>query len=268
MVQGHVRSSSKLEKIDKGLLNVYESTIINWTMDRIKTGIEELDKTIGGFPKGKTVLLTGDPGTGKTIFGLQLTNESCGQGYKTVFISTEESVDDLHQQGMSFGWDLEKFESMDLLRFVELAGHRALEIETGISISMDAVKGNFMELLDNMPEGTQVLIIDSLGSHASNLTAHEFRDRFDLLAYNLAQMAITTLIILDNITSKEFNDIALFSAYGAIQLMKKENPYTGKRERVMDIVKMRNTKTTVQLLSYDINSKGIVITTPVEHSSI
>ncbi len=73
-----------------------------------------------------------------------------------------------------------------------------------------------------------------------------------------------TLIILDNVTSKEFNDIALFSAYGAIQLMKKENPYTGKRERVMDIIKMRNTKTTVQLLSYNINSKGIDINTSVD----
>ncbi len=234
-------------------------------MARIKTGIAELDRTLGGFPVGKTVLLTGDPGTGKTIFGLQLTNESCGQGLRTVFISTEESADDLRQQGKSFGWELEKFESSGLLRFIELAGHRALEIETGISISMEAVKGNFMELLDKMPEGTQVLVIDSLGSHASNLTAHEFRDRFDLLTYNLARMGITTLIILDNVTSKEFNDIALFSAYGAIQLMKRENPYTGKRERVMDVVKMRNTKTTVQLLSYEINLKGIEIITPIEY---
>jgi len=249
---------------EKGLLNIYEGIIISMSMDRIKTGLAELDRTLGGFPAGKTVLVTGDPGTGKTIFGLQVANECCVQGLRTVFISTEESAVDLRMQGKSFGWSLENHEKDGLLKFVELAGYRALEIETALSISMDAVKGNFMEILDNLPEETQVLIIDSLGSHAANLTSHEFRDRFDLLTYTLAGMGITTLIILDNVTSKEFNDIALFSAYGAIQLMKKENPYTGKRERVMDIIKMRNTKTTVQLLSYNINSKGIEINTSVD----
>lgn len=234
-------------------------------MDRLRTGIAELDRTIGGFPEGKTVLVTGDPGTGKTIFGLQLANECCLQGLKTVFISTEESAGDLRMQGKSFGWDLENFEKKGLMKFIELAGHRALETETAISISMDAIKGNFVELLYNLPEGTQTLVLDSLGSHAANLTPYEFRDRFDLFTYTLAGKGITALIILDNVTSKQFNDIALFSTYGAIKLMKMDNPYTGKRERVMDVVKMRNTKTTVQLLSYKINSKGIEITTQIEY---
>jgi KaiC/GvpD/RAD55 family RecA-like ATPase len=41
--------------------------------------------------------------------------------------------------------------------------------------------------------------------------------------------------------------------------MKRENPYTGRRERVMDVVKMRSTKSPTQFLTYDINSKGIEI---------
>ena len=73
-------------------------------MDRIKTGIKELDTMIGGFPVGKTVLITGDAGSGKTIFGLQFANISCIEGKKTVYISTEESAEDLRQQGKSFGW--------------------------------------------------------------------------------------------------------------------------------------------------------------------
>ena len=40
-------------------------------MNRIKTGISGLDERIDGIPSGKTILLTGEPGTGKTIFGLQ-----------------------------------------------------------------------------------------------------------------------------------------------------------------------------------------------------
>lgn len=230
---------------------------MNKTMERIKTGISELDNILGGFPTGKTILVTGDPGTGKTIFGMEFAKSCCEQGIKTAYISTEENACDLRLQGKSFGWALESFEEKGILKFIDITGKRVAEIKSALSISMDAQKGNFEDLIDNLPEGTRVLIIDSLGNHTSNLMSFEFRDRFDLLVYNLAIKGITALIILDSVTSKEFNDIALFSAYGAIQLMKRENPYTDRRERVMDIVKMRNTKTPIQLITYEIGSKGI-----------
>lgn len=233
-------------------------------MERFRTGILELDNILGGFPVGKTVLVTGDPGSGKTIFGLQFANTNCIKGIKTVYVSTEENSSDLRLQGMSFGWDLEDFEKNGSLHFMELAEYRAKEIETAMTIRLDAVKGNFSELLEQLPEGAQVIIIDSLGSRTTNLTSFEFRDRFDLLVYNIAHMGLTALVILDNVTSKLFNDIALFCAYGAIQLMKRENPYTGRRERVMDIVKMRNTKTPVQLLSYEIGPEGIEVKAQVK----
>ena len=57
-------------------------------MDRTNTGILELDTLIGGFPAGKTVFVTGDPGTGKTIFGLQFANSSCMQELKTGWIES------------------------------------------------------------------------------------------------------------------------------------------------------------------------------------
>jgi KaiC/GvpD/RAD55 family RecA-like ATPase len=77
--------------------------------------------------------------------------------------------------------------------------------------------------------------------------------------YELKNRNITTLTILDSATSQEFNENALYSVYGAIKLMKRENPYTGRRERVMDVVKMRSTKTPTQFLTYEINSNGIDI---------
>lgn len=48
-------------------------------MDRIKTGITKVDEYIKGFPKGKSILVTGDAGAGagKTVMGLQFANSSC-----------------------------------------------------------------------------------------------------------------------------------------------------------------------------------------------
>ena len=235
-------------------------------MERIKTGISELDEIIGGFPEGKTIIITGDPGSGKTIFGLQFAYTNCLEGKRILYVSTEEDAPELREQGKSFGWNFEEVEKKGFLKFEELAGYRAMEIKEALRISMEAVKGDFIQFSENLPVDTNILIIDSLGSHVSNLTLSEFSDRFNLLVYNMAQKGITTFVLLGGVVSREFVELALYSAYGAIQLMKRDNPYTGRRERVMDIVKMRNTKTPVQLLSYEISSGGIIITTPVEPS--
>ncbi|MBC7096335.1 MAG: recombinase, partial [Methanobacteriales archaeon] len=108
-------------------------------------------------------------------------------------------------------------------------------------------------------------IIDNLGSHTGNLTPYEFRNRFDFFVYELKKRNITSLIILDSATAREFNEIALFSVYGAINLIKRENPYTGRRERVMDIIKMRSTRTPVDFVPYRIGENGIEIIEKVKY---
>ncbi|OPX57427.1 MAG: circadian clock protein KaiC [Methanobacterium sp. PtaB.Bin024] len=233
-------------------------------MERIKTGIEGIDQFTGGIPRGKSVLLTGDAGSGKTIFGLQFALKSSQNNLKTVYVTTEEDSNDLFVQGSTFKWDIQSVTESDFLTFIELAGVRARVIEAEININVGSMKGNFSKFLKDLPEDTEVLVIDNIGSYTAQLTPYEFRDRFDLLVYELNKRNITALIILDSATSKEFNEIALFSVYGAIKLMKRENPYTGRRERVMDVVKMRSTKTPTQFMTYEIGEEGIQIVSGME----
>ena len=240
-------------------LRYYVENLKMNNLKRIKTGISVIDEITGGFPANRTMLLTGDAGSGKTIFGLHFAKNCCEQGLKTVYVTTEEDADDLYTQAKAFNWNLEKLAEKDLISFIELAGVRARLIEAELSIDIDTVKGNFVKILQNIPDDTDVVIIDSLGSYTAKLTPYEFRDRFDHLVYELKQKNITSLVIIDSATSNEFNELALFSVYGAIKLMKRENPYTGRRERVMDIVKMRSTKTPTQFMTYEINSDGINI---------
>ena len=235
-------------------------------MTRVKTGINGLDKVLEGFPKGRTILVTGNAGSGKTIFGLQFANECCMNGIKTIYIATEENTHDLELQANSFGWEFDQFKKDGLFDLIELTGTRLHELEAAASIRIEGKKGGFEELLKIVPSDVQVLIIDSLGSHTTNLTAREFKDNLDLLVHKCNSRSITTMFILDSATSKDYNDLALFSVYGAIVLMKRENPYTGRRERVMDIVKMRNTSTPIQLLTFDIGKSGIMITNNDENN--
>jgi twinkle protein len=60
-----------------------------YNMERITTGINFVDRTIGGFYFGQVILLTGKRGEGKSTFMSQLGCEALNQGYNCYFYSGE-----------------------------------------------------------------------------------------------------------------------------------------------------------------------------------
>ncbi|MDP2939592.1 MAG: DNA repair protein RadA [Candidatus Omnitrophota bacterium] len=60
---------------------------------RLKIGIEELDRVLGGgIVPGSVILIGGDPGIGKSTLSLQASSLLSLGGYKVLYISGEESV--------------------------------------------------------------------------------------------------------------------------------------------------------------------------------
>jgi len=79
-------------------------------IERIPSGIPGLDKLMeGGFVKGSTILVSGSAGTGKTIFCVQFLLEGLRKGEICMFITLEESPEDIIGDVKRFGWDLEKY---------------------------------------------------------------------------------------------------------------------------------------------------------------
>lgn len=89
-------------------------------MLRTKTGIQALDKALnGGFPEGNLVLLSGGAGTGKSTISMQfLVNGATLFGERGLYISTEQSEDELQKAASQFGWNLTDLENKNLLRVV------------------------------------------------------------------------------------------------------------------------------------------------------
>jgi circadian clock protein KaiC len=87
------------------------------TIERATTGIAGLDRLIeGGFPKGRSILVTGEPGTGKTIFALQFLLDGLRRGEKGIYVAADEEPADVLEQASSLGWELEKYsETKDLV---------------------------------------------------------------------------------------------------------------------------------------------------------
>jgi len=64
---------------------------------RLSTRIDELDRVLGGgLVAGSLVLIGGDPGIGKSTLMLQALHGMAAQGHKVLYVSGEESVQQLH----------------------------------------------------------------------------------------------------------------------------------------------------------------------------
>lgn len=65
-------------------------------LNRIETGIKEFDVSVGsGLVKGQSVLIGGDPGIGKSTLMLQVAEKIASAGLKTLYISAEESLNQI-----------------------------------------------------------------------------------------------------------------------------------------------------------------------------
>ena len=88
--------------------------------ERTKTGVPGLDEILdGGIPRENLVVVSGDPGSGKTIFCLEFLYFGAAK-YKEpgVLISLEESEEEIIKGASFFGWDLKSLIDKGLLGII------------------------------------------------------------------------------------------------------------------------------------------------------
>ena len=97
------------------------------------TGIAGLDEiTGGGLPQGRPTLIAGNAGCGKTLLGMEfLVKGILEYGENAVFVSFEETADDLIQNVASLGYDLDKLIKQEKLRIDHIKVDRNEIDETG-----------------------------------------------------------------------------------------------------------------------------------------
>src|SRR5690348_277359 len=80
---------------------------------KAKTGIAGFDEiTAGGLPKGRPTLVCGGPGCGKTMLAMEfLVRGATEFNEPGVFMSFEETADDLTQNVASMGFDLKALQA-------------------------------------------------------------------------------------------------------------------------------------------------------------
>lgn len=79
---------------------------------RIDTGMGELNRALGGgLVNGSVVLIGGDPGVGKSTLLLQSLS-SISHKHKVLYVTGEESLEQVAQRGVRLGLDISKIEAL------------------------------------------------------------------------------------------------------------------------------------------------------------
>lgn len=88
---------------------------------RCQTGVKGLDELLeGGFPQGRTVILSGTCGTGKTTIATQfLYNGVVQYNEPGVLVTLEQSASEIREDMMQFGLDLQKLEDEGKLVIID-----------------------------------------------------------------------------------------------------------------------------------------------------
>ena len=90
-------------------------------LQKLPTGIEGFDDVChGGLPIGRSTLISGTSGTGKTVFSLNFLYNGIRQYNEPgILVTFEESPLDILRNAASFGWNLQEMVEQDKL-FIQI----------------------------------------------------------------------------------------------------------------------------------------------------
>ncbi len=232
-------------------------------IERIKTGIPGMDKLLnGGIPKRNVVLISGGPGTGKTIFSQQYIYNGLLNGEPGVFVALEEHPVQVRRDMAEFGWDVRKFEEQGLFAMVDaFTGGigEAAKREKYVVTSVDDF-GEFVDVVKAAVRETGAVrvAVDSVSTLYLSKPAVARRILMNLKRV-LAGLGATALLVSQvSVTDRGFGGPGVEHAVdGIIRLDLDE--VNGELIRSMIIWKMRGTKHDMRRHPFEITDKGIVV---------
>ena len=231
---------------------------------RVRSGIEGLDELIeGGFPKGCSILMSGECGTGKTTFCSQYLYYGAKEyGETGMYISFNERPHELRQEMARFGMDFRPLERAKKLILVDGASPRA-RIETGEKFVLIPKTDNVVDVIKKAVDygrrlGVRRMVLDSLADIGMRLPQDEIRDQMFRLFTILTASGSTNMVTVEKPTGTNKLSpygIEEFLAHGILVLgYRRQGPIL---MRTIEIRKMRGTNHDTGLFAFDFAVEGI-----------
>ena len=226
-------------------------------VEKIKTGIPGLDKVLkGGLRKNSSILLTGAPGTGKTIMALQfIYNGALLYNEPGIFIATEESIEDLRKYARDLDMDIEKLEKSGKLFIYS----KPLALMKGGLMSMKGLQDLIKLKKIKRISLDSLIFFDYLYPRAS-LNDMEHRRQVLLFMKKMKDSGVTFLTVSErrvtDIDRLKYDMIDfVFEGFIILSRVRKGSYF----ERVMTVAKIRGQDHSLDVYPIKIGSGGVTV---------
>jgi len=238
-----IRDDSSLSRASGGLER---------SKERLTMGVPRLDDMLGGgLPSGYSLLVAGPSGSGKTILATAFLVEGIRCGEPGVIVAFEQTP--------SQSWN-------PTIDTMVRAGQIGLINTRSLDLSMDEIVQNMISLIHKM-KAVRV-VIDSLSGFELSVAPsfrEDFRESLLRMVAVLARLGVTVLMTSE--LEDRFSDLR-FSPDGSAFLtdaiiVQRYIEIESCLQRVMSVVKVRDSFHSNEIRRFDITGDGIVIGDPI-----
>lgn len=244
------------------------------TTERCPTGIPGFDEIIdGGFPRNRSILLSGGSGTCKTTFGVQFLIEGIRKHDEPgILVTLEQSGNEIRKDMSTFGFDIEKLEEEGKLIIIDTSLSK-VGLKEYITNVPGETEGSFSLLPDEFDIdkiialtchsaekiGAKRVVIDSLP--ALDYLVDEEKDvRKNLINmyYQFKKNNITAVVITESFEDHDSltkHGVEEYIADGVLILKLNEALDT----RTIRVHKMRVTNHTLKPATFQVTPQGIIV---------
>ncbi|MCD6444147.1 KaiC domain-containing protein [Candidatus Bathyarchaeota archaeon] len=230
---------------------------------RVDVGIPGMNEVLhGGIPRRNIVLLSGGPGTGKSIFGQQFLYAGLERGEPGVLVSLEEHPVQIRIIMSKFGWDVRRYERDGRFAIVDCftggigeAAKRERYVvrdPTDIPSLMDTIKEAILDVK------AQRVVIDSVSTLYLTKPVMA-RSTLMQIKRILSGLGCTSILVSQvSVTERGFGGPGVEHAVdGIIRLDLDE--VDGELKRSLIVWKMRGTSHSMRRHPFEITDKGLIV---------
>lgn len=212
-------------------------------IEKLETFIPGFDLVaLGGLPHGRTTLISGTAGSAKTVFACQFLAEAILHKQESgVFVTFEESPNDIRKNMIGFGWDIQRWERENRWAFVDASPQPGSEPIIIGEYDLGALLARIENAVQKV--NARRVSLDSLGAIFTQFTdTNALRRELFRVVSALKTMGVTAIITAER--TEEYGDIARygFEEFVADNVVILRNVMEEeKRRRTIEILKFRGT---------------------------
>jgi circadian clock protein KaiC len=203
------------------------------TVKRISTGISGLDALMeGGIPQGFTVLIAGNPGTGKTVLASHFLYDGLTKNENGVYVSFSEADYSFYNNADRFGMKFREFQKQNRFSFLDFS-----------AVTQDGIRDALEEVFATIKEThAKRIVVDSFSAIFQAFeNPNDARIALHVVLGKMLRAEGVTTLVIGEVPIGTINIGSGIEEFVADGIIKLEHGISNASPFIVKVIKMRTT---------------------------